>query len=101
MAQHTPASWLVTYDISDKKRLTRIHKALKKEGIPVQYSVFHLSATQAQLGALMARLAHLIHPRADDVRAYRIPADPWQATLGLPIIPAEVWQDPSNPFLLS
>ena len=39
MAQHTPASWLVTYDISDKKRLTRIHKALKKEGIPVQYSV--------------------------------------------------------------
>lgn len=100
MSLHTPTSWLVTYDISDPKRLQRIHKALKKEGIPVQYSVFHLLASQAQLGSLMTKLAKLIHPRADDVRAYRIPAKPWQATLGQPIIPEDVWQDPSNPFLL-
>lgn len=101
MSLHTPASWLVTYDISDPKRLARIHKALKKEGIPVQYSVFHLLTSQAKIGALMVKLGHLAHPQADDIRAYRIPAKPWQATLGQPIIPTDVWQDPGNPFLLS
>lgn len=100
MSLRTPASWLVTYDISDKKRLTHIHNALKKEGIPVQYSVFHLLTSQAKMGTVMVKLARLSHPQADDIRAYRIPANPWQATLGQPIIPTDVWQDPGNPFLL-
>ncbi len=100
MSQHTPASWLVTYDISCPKRLGRVFRALKKEGIPIQYSVFHVHASQAKLGALMVRLAKLIDPRADDVRAYRVPANPLQVTLGQPIIPTDVWQDPNQPFLL-
>jgi len=100
MSQNTPASWVVTYDIADKKRLGRMHRALKKEGIPVQYSVFHVVASQARMGALMVKLGKLIDSRADDVRAYRVPANPWQATLGQPILPTGVWQDPNQPFLL-
>ena len=100
MSQHTPASWVVTYDIADKKRLARMHRALKKEGIPVQYSVFHVVASQARMGALMVKLGKLIDPRADDVRGYRVPANPWQVTLGQPILPVGVWQDTNQPFLL-
>ena len=28
------------------------------------------------------------------------PANPWQVTLGQPILPVGVWQDPNQPFLL-
>lgn len=100
MSQHTPASWVVAYDIANPKRLGKVHRALKKEGIPVQYSVFHVVASTARMGAIMAKLARLIDPRADDIRAYRVPSNPWQATLGQPIIPTDVWQDPNNPFLI-
>ncbi len=67
----------------------------------MQYSVFHVVASQARMGSLMVTLAKLIDPRTDDVRAYRVPANPWQTTLGQPILPTDVWQDPNQPFLLS
>lgn len=100
MSQNAPASWLVTYDISNPRRLGRVFRALKKEGIPVQYSVFLVQTSQARMGAIMTRLATLIHPAEDDVRAYRVPTNTWQATLGQSILPTDVWQDPHHPFLL-
>ena len=101
MSQHARVRWLVTYDIADPRRLSRMFRALKKEGIPIQYSVFYVCASQQQMGSLMARLAHLIHPRQDDVRAYRIPEKPLQITLGRSILPEDTLQDPSNPFLIT
>lgn len=100
MGQHTPQSWLVTYDISNPKRLSRVFRALKKEGIPIQYSVFHVHTSQAKMGSIMARLGRLIDHQEDDVRAYRVPANPEQTTLGQAIIPTDVWQDDRQPFLL-
>ena len=40
MSQFKSSRWLVCYDISDKKRLGRVFRFLKKKGVPVQYSVF-------------------------------------------------------------
>lgn len=40
MSQQTPARWLVTYDIVQPRNLGRVFRLLKKNGVPVQYSVF-------------------------------------------------------------
>jgi len=91
MSQHQSAQWLVTYDISNPKRLARVFKYLKKEGVPIQYSVFAVSASTSEMGAIMAGVAKLIHTKQDDVRAYRMPEDGWRATLGEAILPKDLW----------
>lgn len=90
MSQHQTAQWLVVYDIAQPRRLGRVFRCLKKEGIPIQYSVFALETTPMKIGQLMARLSQLIDKNDDDVRAYRLPADGWQTSLGAAILPAGV-----------
>ncbi len=91
MSQNQTLPWLVTYDIADPRRLAQVFKRLKKEGIPVQYSVFAVDASATKMGTLMAALATLIDSQADDVRAYRLPEDGWRATLGEAILPEDLW----------
>jgi CRISPR-associated protein Cas2 len=91
MSQHQSAQWLVTYDISNPKRLARVFKYLKKEGVPIQYSVFTVSASASEMGTIMAGMAKLIHAKQDDVRAYRMPEHGWRATLGEAILPKDLW----------
>lgn len=68
-SKRTP--WIVCYDIADPRRLARVHRKLKRHGIPVQYSVFFLQTTRRALTALLATaIVPLIDPRSDDLRAY-------------------------------
>jgi len=75
MSIHEPVQWLVTYDIASQRRGARVLKLMKNHGIPLQYSVFLVRATGAAMHALMRELREIVHPRADDVRAYRLPVD--------------------------
>lgn len=81
------ANWLVAYDVANKRRLVRVHRYLKAHGIAVQYSVFVVRADRRRLDGLLAGLAARIHPRQDDVRAYRLPARDWFQSLGRPTLP--------------
>ena len=91
MSQNQTAQWLVTYDIAHPRRLTSVFKRLKKEGIPMQYSVFAVDASATKMGLLMAALASLIDSKEDDVRAYRLPENGWRATLGDAMLPQDLW----------
>ena len=90
MSVHASARWLVTYDIADPKRLGRLFKFLKKQGVPVQYSVFLVDASLAQMGGLIVQMAKMVDADTDDVRPYRLPENPWKATLGGSMLPAGV-----------
>ena len=87
MSQHASARWIGTYDIANPRRLARLFKYLKKQGVPVQYSVFLVEATAVQMGAIVVQMAKLVDPDADDVRAYRLPENLWKVTLGSAILP--------------
>ena len=91
MSLHQTASWLVIYDMADPRRLARVFRQLKKEGVPLQHSVFAVEASNAKMGALMAHIATLIHAQEDDVRAYRLPVNGWRATLGHDLLPPDLW----------
>ncbi|MGE3165367.1 MAG: CRISPR-associated endonuclease Cas2 [Planctomycetota bacterium] len=59
--------YLVTYDISDDKRRTRVFQALRDNGDHAQYSVFICELTPSELSILRSRLTDAIHHREDQV----------------------------------
>ena len=69
-----PKSWIVAYDIADPRRLRKVHRLMQKFGVPMQYSAFNVVLSDPQIAALLVELEALIDERADDVRAYHLPA---------------------------
>jgi len=62
--------YVVSYDIPDDRRRTRVHSALTGFGTWVQYSVFECFLDRKQRVLLEARLLKEIHQRQDTVRIY-------------------------------
>lgn len=69
------APYLVCYDITDPKKLGRVFRLLKGNGIHLQYSVFQCSLTWPELINLKERLVTIINPKEDDIRIYPLPSD--------------------------
>ncbi len=63
---------IVSYDISDNKRRTKIHKALKAYGEWVQYSIFECNLTKIEYAKLRSRLNPLIDADEDSIRFYSV-----------------------------
>ena len=62
---------IVSYDIADDKRRSRIFKTLKNFGQWMQYSVFECELEKMQFLKLKDRLDHLIDAEEDDsIRFY-------------------------------
>ena len=61
---------LVTYDISDDRRRTKLHNALLNYGTPVQYSVFECLVDEAAEKKMRATVKRIIRPKLDNVRYY-------------------------------
>ena len=67
--------WLLAHDVRDKKRLQRVWRYLRQEGVRLQYSVYLLAGTRHQVEAIIERLREIIDERADDVRIYPMTAN--------------------------
>ncbi|MFQ5869760.1 MAG: CRISPR-associated endonuclease Cas2 [Candidatus Zixiibacteriota bacterium] len=61
---------IVTYDIQNDRRRTKIMKTLKDYGQWVQYSVFECSLKESDYLKMKARLSKLIQSEEDSVRFY-------------------------------
>ena len=61
---------VITYDISEDKRRTKIHTILKSYGQWMQFSVFECVLTAAEYTKLRNRLNKLIKPTEDSIRFY-------------------------------
>ncbi|MBC8449864.1 MAG: CRISPR-associated endonuclease Cas2 [Chloroflexi bacterium] len=66
---------VVSYDIPDDKRRTRVMKILKDYGAHVQYSVFECDLRPQDLKRMRERLDRLIDKQQDNVRFYRLCED--------------------------
>lgn len=63
---------VVSYDIPDTRRRTRLHRALKGFGEWVQYSVFECILDEPEVRRLHAVVQGTIDADADHVRYYRL-----------------------------
>ncbi|WP_017326888.1 CRISPR-associated endonuclease Cas2 [Synechococcus sp. PCC 7336] len=62
--------FVVSYDVSDDKRRTKIHRVLKSYGQWMQFSLFECELTETQYAKLRMRLNQLIDAECDSVRFY-------------------------------
>ncbi len=60
-------TYLVTYDITDERRLAKVHKTMRGFGDHLQYSVFECQFTQADLARCRHLLSGIIDHRTDQV----------------------------------
>ncbi len=62
---------VVSYDVADDKRRSRVFKTLKNFGQWMQFSVFECEVDKANFLRLKDRLDHLIEPEKEDsIRFY-------------------------------
>jgi CRISPR-associated protein Cas2 len=90
MADSLSGLYLIAYDIADPRRLGRVHRILKKQGLPVQYSVFTVVMKRPKLLRLLERIEQRIQAAEDDVRCYRLPTNCDAVTLGRQYFPEDV-----------
>jgi CRISPR-associated protein Cas2 len=62
--------WLLAHDIRDPRRLQRVWRYLRQEGVRLQYSVYVIPGTRHHVQGVLEHLRTLIDERADDVRLY-------------------------------
>lgn len=65
-------NFVISYDISEDKRRTKIHNILKSYGQWMQYSVFECQLTDTQYAKLRSRLNKLIKPDTDTIYFYHL-----------------------------
>lgn len=81
------SDYIICYDIANPRRLGRIHRALKKQALAIQYSVYLFSGTEAQLQRCLAQLQTLMDERHDDIRAYPLPRRGLRLAVGASALP--------------
>jgi CRISPR-associated protein Cas2 len=63
---------VVSYDVPNDRRRTRLAHTLKDFGERVQYSVFECHLDERALETLRMRIFHLLNLQEDSVRIYRL-----------------------------
>jgi CRISPR-associated protein Cas2 len=63
---------LISYDIRDDTRRTRIHDLLKNHGLRVQFSVFECCLSERRFLDLHRQLLRLLDPSVDSIRFYKL-----------------------------
>ena len=76
------SEYIICYDITNPRRLGRIHRTLKQYAVPLQYSVFLFTGSAAQLAQCLARLQAIMDEHSDDIRAYPLPRRGLRLVLG-------------------
>ncbi|MEA1892885.1 MAG: CRISPR-associated endonuclease Cas2 [Campylobacterota bacterium] len=66
-------NFLICYDISDVKRLSKVAKSLEKEAIRIQKSIFYyMDASKEDIEKIVKILESIISTDEDDIRIYKI-----------------------------
>ncbi|MFN3713620.1 MAG: CRISPR-associated endonuclease Cas2 [Alcanivoracaceae bacterium] len=85
------ASYLICYDISQPRRLARLHRYLCRYAFPLQYSVFLFVGDERALEKYLAAMKKLINEKEDDLRCYPLPQRGSRDRLGRPTMPEGIF----------
>ena len=82
--------YIIAYDISDPRRLQRVHRILKRQAFAIGYSVFMYEGTQAVMHACLDEIRKVIDKKQDDVRCYPLPKSGIKKRMGKAILPTGI-----------
>lgn len=79
--------FLIGYDITDEKRLQKVHRAMSRFALPIQYSVFLFDGTEQQLNQEIKSVLDIINKKQDDLRIYELPSRGLKVRMGKAVFP--------------
>jgi CRISPR-associated protein Cas2 len=82
---------IIAYDVSDQRRLRRIHRYLSNQAMPIQYSVFLMQGNAARVDEVEDHLRELMDETKDDIRIYTLPEKPQIITFGQQPLNDGIW----------
>lgn len=82
--------FLIAYDITDSRRLARMHRFLSGVAVPIEYSVFFHAGDVRAVLAVLTEAALRIDPGHDDLRCYPLPQRGTRVRLGRASLPAGI-----------
>ena len=83
-------TWLIGYDITDPRRLGRVHRAMIRRATPIEYSIFLFIGSESALAECLATAGQLIDPKTDDLRCYALPSRGYQERIGKATLPSGI-----------
>ncbi|MBL8393249.1 MAG: CRISPR-associated endonuclease Cas2 [Candidatus Accumulibacter sp.] len=83
-------AFVIGYDISDPRRLLRVHREMCRHATPLEYSIFLLVGSATAKDRCLQEIDALIKPQEDDVRCYALPARGFQGRIGRASLPAGI-----------
>lgn len=94
------STYVISFDVADDKRRTRLSRFLESRGARVQWSVFEILATAAGVTGLLeeATVPELFESTEDSLRCYRLCGDCQRTAVALGIGPQPVV--PGRPLVL-
>lgn len=78
--------YLIAYDIANPRRLSKVYRFLKNEGLAVQKSLFFIQGTECYINEILDHIASIMLLCEDDLRAYPI------------MNPDKIWTNGPNPL---
>ncbi len=80
-------AFVIGYDISNPRRLLRVHREMCRHASPLEYSIFLLVGSNAAKDRCLEEIEALIEPQDDDVRCYALPVRGFQGRIGRASLP--------------
>jgi CRISPR-associated protein Cas2 len=84
------STFLIGYDIADPRRLQQVHKVMLRHAAPIEYSIFLLDGSEADVALCLREVEPLMEAREDDVRCYPLPVRGLQTRIGRACLPAGI-----------
>lgn len=78
--------YIISYDISDKKRLAKVARLLKSQAFKLQASVYYWMGKEEDVDTLKNALEKIINRHDDDIRGYLITRDQVIRLFGAPFM---------------
>ncbi len=78
---------LIAYDICDPRRLARVHRALTRFAVAIQYSVFIAQGDWRRIQPQLDEVVEFLNLDEDDLRAYLLPKHGLALRLGRATLP--------------
>lgn len=79
--------FIIAYDVTSKRRLQKLHRALTEYALPIQKSIFLLSGSEALMAKCRSTAEKIIDPAEDDLRFYALPEQGVKVALGRAALP--------------
>jgi CRISPR-associated protein Cas2 len=90
---------IIAYDISNKKRLARIHRLMRGIAYSLQHSLFAFFGSEQEFQQISLQLSQLIHKNEDDIRGYTLPINASIHTWGINLAVSGIYDAGAPPII--